>query len=340
MKFGLFIDCHLREGKSQPQAFADGLAQVDAAEAQGYDSVWLAELHFYPERSVLASPLVVAGLIAGRTQRIRIGIAVQVLPLGNPVRIAEEAATLDHLSQGRLDFGIGRSNLTRSYQGFNIPYEESQSRLVEALEIILTAWRGEKFSYQGQFFDFHDVQVMPQPVQRPHPPVFAAVASPASFTAMGQRGFPIFVNPRGPQLRDNLDSYRQAWREAGHPGDGEVHLRVPVYVGETPELAREQPRESVYRGLREMAEARAQSSPSHFLTAEAERATEMDYEEVLAQRVIYGSAAEVVERLARLEQDLGLSGVVMEANYGGQIPQEQVINSIGLMASQVVPHFR
>ena len=109
MKFGVFTDFHLKDGESQAQAFTDGFEQVDVLEEIGIDEIWLPELHFYYERSVACSPTMLGTAIAGRTTKARIGLAVQVLPLGNPVRMAEEAALLDHLCQGRLDYGVGRS---------------------------------------------------------------------------------------------------------------------------------------------------------------------------------------------------------------------------------------
>jgi alkanesulfonate monooxygenase SsuD/methylene tetrahydromethanopterin reductase-like flavin-dependent oxidoreductase (luciferase family) len=163
MNFGMFTDFHIRPQATQAEAFDESFKQVEAAEAFGVDAAWLAEHHFSPERSVLASPLVVASAIAARTQRLRIGLAVQVLPLTNPLRIAEEAATVDHISKGRFDFGVGRSGLTRYYQGYNVSYDESRSRFLEALDIIMKAWGQERFSHGGEFFSFHDVTVVPKP---------------------------------------------------------------------------------------------------------------------------------------------------------------------------------
>ena len=114
-----------RPDSTQSAAFHEGLDLVDAAEAWGLDSAWLSEFHFSPQRSMLSAPIVVAGAIAARTKRLRIGLAVYVLPLNNPLRIAEEAATVDQLSNGRLDFGIGRSGFVRSYEAFDIDYGES-----------------------------------------------------------------------------------------------------------------------------------------------------------------------------------------------------------------------
>ena len=113
MEFGMFHEFQALPGESAAQSFASSLAQVDAAECWGLDAMWLAELHFAPDRSVLASPLILAASIAQRTTRIRIGTAVQVLPLCHPLRLAEEVATVDHLSQGRLIFGVGRSGFAQ-----------------------------------------------------------------------------------------------------------------------------------------------------------------------------------------------------------------------------------
>src|SRR5206468_3662415 len=191
VEIGLFTEFEWRPGVDEAQAFDDFLAQVTVAEDLGYDAVWLAELHFQKERSVLSSPLVVGATIAGRTKRVKIGFAVQVLPLIHPLRLAEDVATLDQVSKGRLDFGVGRSGLPGHYTGFNIPYEESQERFDETLEILLKAWTEERFTYEGKYFQFHDVCAIPKPYQKPHPPLRVAATSEESYAAVGRRGLPI-----------------------------------------------------------------------------------------------------------------------------------------------------
>ena len=240
MDFGMFTDFHVRPGTSQAQAFQESFQQVQEAESMGMDWVWLAEHHFSPERSVLASPLIVASAIAAHTSRIRVGLAVQVLPLTNPLRIAEEAATVDHISKGRFDFGIGRSGLTKYYRGYNVPYSESRGRFAEALDVIMKAWKEDRFSYHGEYFSYEDVTVVPKPYQAPTPPTRIAVASEETFSMAGSLGFPIFVSANAgiPQLQERLKKYRHARSEAGHPGPGDIHLRIPAYVGDTPEKAR------------------------------------------------------------------------------------------------------
>ena len=240
MDFGMFTDFHIRPHMTQAEAFEESFNQVEAAEHLGMDAVWLAEHHFSPDRSVLASPIVIASAIAARTRRIRIGLAVQVLPLTNPLRVAEEAATVDHISKGRFNFGIGRSGLTKYYQGYNVPYGESRSRFLEALDIILKAWVTEKFSHEGSHFSFTDVTVVPKPFQQPYPPIRVALASPDTFTLVGGMGHSVFVsaNTPIPQLQERLDLYRKARQEAGHTGPADIALRIPAYVAETAERAR------------------------------------------------------------------------------------------------------
>ena len=125
MELGLFLEFPVREGSTDNEAFKESFRLVDEAEELGVESVWLAEYHFNPAR-VLSSPITISSAIAGRTQRIRLGTAVLLLPLANPVRVAEEIATLDHISDGRVEFGIGRGTFPNVHEGFGVPFAESR----------------------------------------------------------------------------------------------------------------------------------------------------------------------------------------------------------------------
>src|SRR5271169_4155003 len=166
MEFGMFHEFQCPPGASAAEAFRQSFEQVDAAEQWGLDAMWLAELHFAPDRSVLASPLILAAAIAQRTRRMKIGTAVQVLPLCHPLRLAEEVATVDQISDGRLIFGVGRSGVARTYEAYGVPYAESRERFVEVLDIVQKAWTQEKVSYQGKYHRFEDVAVVPKPYQQ------------------------------------------------------------------------------------------------------------------------------------------------------------------------------
>src|SRR5437867_9874162 len=136
MDFGIFTE-QIRRGTSQGDAFRELFELVDAGEAWGLDVVWLAEMLVNPARSVLSAPLLVASWIVARTRRLRVGTAVQLLPLNHPLRVAGEVATLDHLSQGRFDFGIGRSGGARADDAPRGPHEGGPARLLEAPEVNL-----------------------------------------------------------------------------------------------------------------------------------------------------------------------------------------------------------
>ena len=168
MEFGLFLEFPTPDGYSDQESLAQGFTMVDEAESMGVDSVWLAEYHFSPF-SVLSAPLTVATAVAARTKRIRLGFGVLLLPLNNPIRIAEEAATLDHISQGRLELGIGRGTFPDHHDAFNSPFAESRGRFEEYLEIILKAWTTEDL-LRGRTLPVSQPEGSPQTVSRPSSP--------------------------------------------------------------------------------------------------------------------------------------------------------------------------
>ena len=149
MDFGLNNSFAVPQGGTYEDAFREGFAAVDLAEELGMDSVWLPETHFAPNRSAMGAPIVVASAIATRTKRLTVGMAVQVLPMIHPLRIAEEAATVDQLSQGRFEFGVGRGNDVRSYEIMGIDFGECSERFQEALDIILRAFSGGNLFLRG-----------------------------------------------------------------------------------------------------------------------------------------------------------------------------------------------
>ena len=349
MFFGAFMEFGNRVGVSEAQAFQEGFRMVDAAEEQGLDGVWLAELHFNPTRSVMSSPIVIASSIATRTKRLRVGMAVYVLPLSNPLRIAEEVATVDHISEGRFEFGIGRSGFARSYDVFSIPYSESQERFAESLNIILQAWEGKEFSYEGKYYNVDKATISPVPFQQPHPPLRIAANSADTFVRLGEAGHPIFVGLRGmdiPELRQNVDAYRKSWREAGHPGDGDVSLRIPVYAGETEDQAMDEPFESISGYFGRMGSLyREQAGKSGLEATEladgrAERLAGLSYEDMLKTKIAFGTAEHLVDRFNQLKEELGLDGVVAELNPGGLIPEERVLRSLKIVTEKVMPAFK
>jgi alkanesulfonate monooxygenase SsuD/methylene tetrahydromethanopterin reductase-like flavin-dependent oxidoreductase (luciferase family) len=352
MDIGLMMDGDYGDGQTQHEAFDMALRTAEQAETLGFDSVWLAERHFSAPGSgalipsIAASPLLIATAIATRTSRLRIGTAVLLLPLGHPVRLAEEVATLDHLSRGRLDLGIGRSSFPRAYTGYNVPYEESRERFREYLTIMRLAWTQPQVSYDGAFYTCADLNVLPKPYQQPHPPLHHAAATPDTFTAVGSAGLALLVALIGTPMSDLaalVAAYQTAWQAAGHPGQGEVRLRLPIYVAETLSRAQADPYASVmpyYERLRRGYLQNAQQFEGRERTARAAQLATLTYDEVLNERVVFGTPQYVVERLRNLQQTMDLSGFIIEPNVGGIIPPELVDHSMKLFTQDVVPYLR
>src|SRR5246500_3406682 len=252
-EFGMFHAFQCPAGPSQPEAFAESFEQVEAAERWGLDAMWLAEIHMAPERSVCASPLTIASAIAARTRNIKIGLGVQVLPLCQPLRLAEEAATVDHISHGRLLFGVGRSGFPRAYEAYGISYGESTERFGEVLEVVKRAWTQETFSFAGKYYNYENVCIVPKPYRKPHPPIRVAANREDTFISAGRQGYAIFVGARRGTIDEvlpNLQPYRDAWKGAGHPGNGQVYLRAPIYVGDTVKQAFSDPEETLMHFFR------------------------------------------------------------------------------------------
>jgi len=348
MHFGSFMEFGLRDGGSAEDAFREAFALVDASEAWGLDCIWLAEFHFTPDRSVLSSPIVTASAIAGRTERIRVGLAVYVLPLTNPLRVAEEVASLDQISGGRFEFGIGRSGFVNSYNSYAIDYADSEGRFDEALTILRQAWRGEPFSFHGKYYQVENALVVPQPLQRPYPPMRMAATSAATFEKVAKLGLPLFVGLRGDglgQLRDSLDRYRQAWRAAGHQGESSCYLRVPVYAADTAKAAYDEPKDNIVYYFRRQAELLARlgaekAGGSGGRDKVAARLAALTYEDILESRVAFGDSGQLIDRLNTWRDELGIDGVVMELNAGGRLSEAQVMNSLRVLTHEVMPAFK
>ena len=344
---GLFLE-ELREGATQPEFFRETFEIVDAAETLGLDGIWLGEIHFLPSRSILSAPLLMATAVAARTRRMCIGTAVHVIPLRNPLSIAEDVATLDHLSGGRFEFGIGRSGAARSYRAIGIPYEESQGRLMESLEVLREAWKGKPFSFDGTYYHVDNVTVTPQPVQMPHPPIRIAALSEPSFPRYAELGLNLFVGLRGTdisELRGYIDTYREAWRAAGHAGIGSVYLRIPVYVAPTDAEAIAESRDSIMFYFRRQSDLARTGTGSGTTTtgqrlAQADELAVISHEHILRERVVVGGAQSLVTRLRELQAQLHLDGIIVEPNPGGRIPLVNMMRSLRILAEDVAPALR
>lgn len=353
MEFGMFHEFPAlgagADGAADAAALAEGFALVDGAERWGLDAVWLAELHFDPERSVASAPLCLAAAIAARTQRLKIGIGVQVLPLCHPLRLAEETATIDQISRGRLILGVGRSGVARTYEAYGVPYAESRDRFAEVLEVLRGAWSTKEYAHEGRYYRFDPVTVTPRPFRQPGPPIRVAATSPSSCATIGRQGFPIFIGVRhepASHLAPMVAAYRAAWREAGHPGQGQVYVRFPAYLAATEAQAREEAEASLIHYYRSQAALLADSSRRAGVAEAAERArqarvlADMTFEEASRGLVLIGTPDRFAARLAEVREELGIDGILAELDCGGRVPYAGVMMALPLLCEEVKPQFQ
>jgi len=347
MKFGLHYQLPCSPDQSPVQRYRDTIEQAIYAEALGFESVWPVEQHFNPDLSILPAPLLLLAAIAERTRSLRLGVAIVLLPLSHPLRVAEEIATLDVISNGRVEFGVGRGAIPSHFSGFGVAQSESRDRMFEGLEIIRRAWSGEPLSYQGRFFKLENLSVVPRPVQRPHPPIRIAANSMDSFELMGRLGYPIFaaaqVNPI-PRIREFLPLYRNARKAAGYPDDDpeDVTILLPLYVGESQARIRRELQPSVQHFI-QTATMLCQNSASReggaaHIQKVIERARRLTYDKVSEVMGIFETPERCVERLSQLRQEFKMGRVICWFNPGGMVANEDVMRSMELFAAKVMPH--
>ncbi|MFL5269804.1 MAG: LLM class flavin-dependent oxidoreductase [Stellaceae bacterium] len=342
MRFGFFDQLPCAAGYTERQRYRDIIAQIEIGDDLGFDAVWLGELHFSRAFSILADPLMVLAAAAQRTSRIRLGTAVTLLPLHNPVKIAEEAAIADILSDGRLELGVGRGTAPLHYSGYDIPQEESRERFDEALDFILKAWTEETFSFEGKHFRASELSVVPRPVQSPHPRVRIAANSPDTFPMAGRRRFPIFATPLinpPDKLKEGLAVYRQAFAE------GDTALAFPVHVTTSRERARAECEPGLLRFLREAAERLRPLGHADIKSFEAfrqvlARIERVSFEDLDREMGVFGDPDYCVERVRALRREYDMDEFICYFNQGGIMDHALVRETMMLFAKEVMPHCR
>src|SRR6202162_1978173 len=240
MRFGLFGGARTDPGEqaADSQIYGDYIDYICEAEALGFHSVFLVEHHFTGFAQISAT-LNFLTYLAAKTNRMRLGPAVLVLPWHNPALLAEQAATLDLLSNGRFDFGIGKGYRWGEFHGFRIPMEEAEERYQETVAFLRKAWTTPgRFSHRGKYWQYDDIVVEPAPVQKPHPPLWVGAQSPASIRYAAENGYNLLLGQAGsPEVvAEGIRVYRRAVEAQGRIYDPHtVGLTRALHIACTPE---------------------------------------------------------------------------------------------------------
>src|SRR5215472_10633502 len=345
MRFGFMDHLPCAEWQSEGQRYSDILAQIELGDRVGFDTAWLAEIHFFPNVSRIASPLTVLAAAAQRTQRIRLGTAVTLLPLHNPLKIAEDAATVDILSGGRLELGLGRGAAPSMYAAYNVPIEESRERFEESLAVIRQAWASERLTFQGKYVHVQDVQVFPRPVQKPHPPIRIAANSPETYTIAGRMGLPIFATPLIAGSMGKLREFITAHRESLPAGvKQDVAVAFPVHAAASRAQARHECEASLQHFFSFLEQRRPdiQALPESYqsLQGALDRLAKLKYEDVEDLGGVFGDPDHCVERVRELQREFQMNEFICYFNQGGLVEPAAVRRAMELFAREVIPQCR
>jgi probable F420-dependent oxidoreductase len=310
MKFGLFGGARARGGPAgDSEGYHDFINYVVEAERLGFSSVFLVEHHFTGFGQVSAS-LNLLSYLAARTERIRLGTAVVVLPWHNPILIAEQAATLDLLSNGRLDFGVGKGYRAYEFSGFCVPQDEATERFEEAMAVLRLAWSSDKrFSFKGKWWSYDNVVVEPSPSQRPHPPFWLGAGSAESIRRAARDGYNLLLDQIAPidLIIERVKIFREECKAVGRAYD-------PMMVGVTRGLQiirKESERKQAIRTRREVLKnigdlARGPGAERYHHIKDDADAFQLDDAPLL------GTPEEIIARLKKLEAG-GVENVLFAA---------------------------
>jgi alkanesulfonate monooxygenase SsuD/methylene tetrahydromethanopterin reductase-like flavin-dependent oxidoreductase (luciferase family) len=356
MKFGLMYEIQVPEPHHpgiEQERYKQVLAQVDLADEEGFDYFWTVEHHFLREFSHCSAPEVLYGAISQRTKRIRIGHAVALLPgqYNHPVRVAERAAVLDILSDGRMDLGTGRSTTLIEMDGFEVNPEDTRAQWEEAVRMIPRMWTEETFSHEGQFYTIPPRSVIPKPVQKPHPPMWVACSQPDSFRAAGEMGLGVLCFNLGgyAQMEERVGAYREAVRNANPVGqfiNDQVAALCMIHVAEDDEEARRvaapegewfvNKAEELYQPW----QGRQVPSSYQFAVSavQEERVNKTAADHIESGAFAMGDPDTVIKVLKKYEE-AGVDQILCFMQMGN-LAHSRIMDSIKLFGRHVIPYFQ
>ena len=323
---------------SSQDIYARGVEQAQAAEALGFRNTWLGEHHF-SSYGYLSRPAQLATYIAAKTTRLRLGTAVIVVPLHHPLLVAEEIATLDQLSGGRVDIGFGRGYQNYEFERFGLDLEQAKNRWNESLDIILNSLKGKAFSYEGKHYKVPDTMVFPQPLQTPHPPIWIVAQSPYALEAAVRRGFNVLTGGFGVTV-EHLGAFGKMFEEVcakvQPPVKPRVGVQRAIYVAENDADARDAAEHARWN-MRVTLSLR-----NHYEQVENGKAmpivaqNEPDIEDLINRYLVIGSPETCIRQIKTLQSVMGISHFNCSFWFG-DMDQKRVLRSMERFAKEVMP---
>jgi natural product biosynthesis luciferase-like monooxygenase protein len=352
MKFGLFyLPTYLPAERDAHTHLNNIVEQVIFAEKIGLDYVWLVEHHFVRHGGLMAANFAMLSYLAAKTSRIRLGTGATVLPLNDPVRVAEMGATLDQLSNGRFDFGIGRGFIRYEFDTFGIGMQESRERVEEGVQLVRQAWTQRPLSFKSKFRpEIQEMSILPPPYQKPHPPIWVACfLTPESFEWTAKEGYNLLyvayhVDPS--VAGERIGWYRNALPKHGRRiDDHEICVAYHAHFLESDDDDFARLRAIVERPMAQYSEAGTEAArkppdPVAYkgYAVREDYHKQAGFEVYFPGRVLMGGPRRVLERL-RVMRDQGITQVGMLVDFGS-IPHAEVMRSLEVFAKEILPKAR
>lgn len=339
LDFGTFLLTQSPSARSSEEVYSRALDTAQAAEDLGFRNVWLAEHHF-STYGYIARPLQLATYIAAKTTRLRVGSAVVVVPLHHPLIVAEEIATLDVLAGGRFDIGLGRGYQRYEFERLGLDLDTARQRWEESVDIIVKALSGEPFTYDGELFQIPETTIFPQPVQKPHPPIWVTAQSPESVDATVRRGFNLLTGGFGVPFERMAEFRHQFDRATAGAGQvPEVGVQRAVYVTDSEADARAAAEEarwnmrvtlSLRNRYERVEDGRAIAVPGP---------DEPDTEDLLDRYLVIGTPDTVIRQIGRVRDQVGISHFNCSFWFG-DLEHPRILRSMELFSREVMPAFQ
>lgn len=340
MEFGIFPCTEdPPRGEHVDRLFDEIVAEAQAAEAAGFDSFLFTEHHQVPN-GYFPSPLLLSAAIAAKTQRIKVGSCIILLPLYHPVRVAEDGALLDILSKGRLCLGVGAGVAPKDFEAFGVPRHHRGAMTEEAIEVIRRAWTEERFTHLGRYFRLKEVSVTPRPLQKPHPPIWVAGMVGEAVKRAARRGDGWFID-----VISNLTTLKRL--SALYQETCRVYGKRPyivalrdAWVAESSEAADREYGPYVADSHRFYHQIGAYDPALDPWVKDLKPGGEFPLQVAKRDRFILGSAKDCIGQIERWRAEVGIDHFVLRFRHPTGPPHAKVLEAIGRFGETVIPHFR
>jgi luciferase family oxidoreductase group 1 len=341
LNFGTFLLMQSPSARSSQEIYSRALDIAQAAEGLGYGNIWLAEHHF-STYGYLSRPAQLATYIAAKTTRIRVGTAVIVVPLHHPLIVAEEIATLDLLAGGRVDIGLGRGYQHYEFERLGLELDTSRQRWEESVDVILEAFKGKPFTYDGKLFKIPETTIFPQPVQTPHPPIWVTAQSPESIEATVRRGFNVLTGGFGVPI-ERMAEFRKLFDRLVAENKPAQPLKVgvqrAVYVTDTLADARAAAEEARWNMRVTLSLRNHQERVENGRAIAVPMPKEPDVDDLLDRFLVIGTPDTCIRQLKRIQEMVGITHFNCSFWFG-DVEHPRVLKSMELFAKDVMPAFR